>query len=134
MAAYKAKDIEKALEQYFREADDMGELYSEFGMAEALKVSVKELHRLHDGEYDPKDSDGNVTNTDISDAVAYGYMRHAHQLVTDPRWNDRGGASSKSMFLLRQKRIAAYVDKLEVSGSHSVSIKFGSNVDKSCFE
>lgn len=134
MAKYKAADIEKALEQYFREADCMGELYSEFGLAKALKVTMRELHRLHDGAYDPKNEDGDATNTDISDAVKMGYARLAEQLVTDPRWNDRGGASSKSVFLLKQPRIAGYVDKQEVSGSHSVSIKFGSSVDKSCFE
>lgn len=113
---------EKA-EEYFRACDEKGELYGEAGMALYLGVTLITLRSWYDGRRSP----------DLQDAVQMAYLRIMSQIETDPRYQEKGGMTTRAIFLMKQKAFGGYQDKIQSMNEIAVNVKMGGNMDDSDF-
>lgn len=129
-----AEDFAAAAEAYFQEADGMGKLYGEAGLCLGLtrfnkkgrNVSVSTLRRWYD--------EGLKSCPGLQEAVQMAYLRIQAQVETDPAYMEKGGMTTKAIFLLKQKRLGGYQDKQEAKADVNLNINFGKNMDESDFE
>lgn len=126
-----AEAFAEAAHGYFEECDSAGVLYGEAGLALYLSrhndkdkvVTLRTLRAWCDG--DKCDY--------LQDVVQEAYMQIMAQIETDPRYQEKGGMSSKAIFLMKQSRLGGYTDKTEQKETAPVVINFGANMDKSDF-
>jgi hypothetical protein len=85
---------------------------------------VETLQRWWDGEKNPQ----------LQDAVKIAYMRIQSQIETDPRYQEKGGMATRSIFLQKQKRFGGYQDKVEEKKDHTIRIIHGNSMDESDFK
>lgn len=125
------EEFQDAANRYFAECDTAGVLYSEAGLCLALgKYNAKKrpvclgtLRKWHDGE----------TCSYLRDVVRQAYLRIMEQIQTDPRYQEKGGMSTKAIFLMKQARLGGYQDKQEQKTETTVTILHGSSMDESDF-
>lgn len=121
----------EAAERYFNECDRDGVLYGEAGLCLALSkhndkgriVTLKTLRRWYDGEKCGY----------LQDAVQAAYLRIQAQVEADPRYMEKGGMTSKGIFMLKQSRLGGYKDRDEKRLDANFHITFGENMDKNDF-
>lgn len=126
-----AEAFTEAARGYFEACDAAGVLYGEAGLALYLSrhndkgrvVTLKTLRTWYDGDKCKY----------LQDAVQAAYMEIMAQIETDPRYQEKGGMSSKAIFLMKQSRLGGYTDKNEQKETAPVVINFGANMDKSDF-
>lgn len=126
-----AEAFTEAAERYFAECDDNDVLYDEAGLCLALskdnpkgkRVTLRTLRGWYDGDHAEH----------LKDAVQMAYLRIQHQIATDPRYQEKGGMSTKAIFLMKQARLGGYTDKTEQKETAPVVINFGTTMDKSDF-
>lgn len=117
-------EFQTAADAYFDACDAAGKLYGEAGLCLALGVSLDTLRRWYDGK----------TRSELREAVQMAYLRIQDQIETHPAYMDKGGMTSKAIFLLKQPRFAGYADKVEARQDLTVNIKHGKDMDSSDFE
>lgn len=122
-----------AAEDYFTHCDTQEDLYGEAGLCLWLSshnpsgaiVTQQVLRSWYDGETCPH----------LQDAVRLAYLRIQHQVETDPRYQGKGGMTSKALLLLKQSRLGGYADRQqEQKGDAQVNVVFGENMEQSDFE
>lgn len=126
-----AEDFTRAAEAYFAECDAKDQLYGEAGLCLALSkasqngkvVTLRALRSWCDGD----------SCEHLQDAVQAAYLRIQAQIETDPRYREKGGMSTKAIFLLKQPRLGGYADKTEQKSESTVHITYGPTADKSDF-
>lgn len=127
-----AEEFSKAAEGYFTHCDAQEDLYGEAGVCLWLSshnpggaiVTQQTLRSWYDGEACPW----------LRDAVRLAYLRIQHQIETDPRYQGKGGMTSKAVLLLKQSRLGGYADRPEQKGDAPVKVVFGENMEQSDFE
>ena len=127
-----AEEFTEAATRYFDECDAQNLLYGEAGLCLALSkynhngrpVAMKTLRKWYDGE----------ACEYLQDAVQQAYLRIQAQIESDPRYREKGGMSSRAIFLQKQKRFGGYRDKDEVKLDTTVRVIHGDNMDASDFE
>ena len=126
-----AEEFNEAADKYFNECDAEDKLYSESGLCLGLtkynrkgkNVTISALQDWYDGrrcEY-------------LQEAVQMAYLRIQEQIETDPRYMEKGGMSTKAIFLMKQKRLGGRTDKTETKQDTVVHILHGEGVDASDF-
>lgn len=126
-----AEEFIEAADKYFDECDAEDKLYSESGLCLGLtkynskgkNVTLRTLQSWYDGERCEY----------LKEAVQMTYLRIQEQIETDPRYMEKGGMTTKAIFLMKQKRLGARQDKLETKQDTVVHILHGDNVDASDF-
>lgn len=126
------EEFSKAAEDYFSHCDAREDLYGEAGLCLWLSghnpggaiVTQQALRAWYDGTACPH----------LRDAVRLAYLRIQHQIETDPRYQGKGGMTSKALLLLKQSRLGGYADKQEQKGDTQVNVVFGENMEQSDFE
>lgn len=118
------EELKAACDAYFDECDRNGELYGEAGLALALKTSLRELRGWFTGEKFPE----------MREAAEYAYLKIMHQIETDERYQEKGGMSTRSIFLMKQQYFGGYQDKLAAQTQIDVNVKMGEGMDKTDFE
>ena len=126
-----ADDFNEAAERYFAECDAADKLYSESGLCLGLtkynrkgkNVTLSALQSWYDG----------IRCADLQEAVQMAYLRIQEQIETDPRYMEKGGMSTKAIFLMKQARLGGRLDKMETKQDTVVRIVHGDNVDASDF-
>lgn len=121
--------FQEAAQAYFDECDAKGVLYGEAGLCLGLSkysqngrpVTVKMLQNWWDGEKCPY----------LQDAVQMAYLRIQGQIETDQRFQEKGGMATKAIFLLKQKRLGGYQDKVEQKTEAKVTIVHDTSMDES---
>lgn len=132
MAFPDAEAFTAAAEEYFRDCDARDVLYGEAGLCVALSkhsangrpVTVRALQNWWDGEKCPH----------LQEAVQLAYLRIQSQIETDPRYQEKGGMTTRAIFLLKQKRFGGYTDKVEQKTEAKVTISYQGTMDESDFE
>lgn len=127
-----AEEFTESANRYFDECDAQNLLYGEAGLCLALgrynkdkrSVSLKTLRKWYDGE----------SCAYLQDAVQQAYLRIQAQIESDARYREKGGMSSRAIFLQKQKRFGGYRDKDEVKLDTTVRVIHGDNMDASDFE
>lgn len=127
-----AEDFSEAAEAYFLECDLNGDLYGEAGLCLGLTrfnkkgrvVTLRQLREWYDGE----------NCKYLKDAVQLAYLRIQAQIESDPRYQEKGGMATRSIFLQKQARFGGYQDKSETKHDATVNIVFGNGVEASDFK
>lgn len=119
-----AAALRKACDAYFSQCDSDGVLYGEAGLALALGVTLNCLRSWYDGKKCP----------DLQSEVQMAYLRIQNQIETDPAYMEKGGMTSKAIFLLKQARLGGYQDKIESRQDMTVHVKMGDGVDAADFK
>lgn len=118
------KGVEFAVSRYFDECDESGELYGEAGLALALDVSLGTLRNWYDGKNRPE----------LQYIIQRAYLRIQNQVETHPAYREKGGMATRAIFLLKQKRLGEYVDRVEAKNDMTVNVKMGTGMDESDFK
>lgn len=116
-------ELRNACEAYFAACDRKKELYGEAGLALHLGVSLKALRDWYDGRTCP----------DLQEEVQRAYLRIQNQIETSPAYMEKGGMTTKAIFLLKQPRFGGYQDRVESKQDMTVNVKLGSGMDESDF-
>lgn len=127
-----AEDFAFAADRYFAECDANGELYSAPGLCLGLKkygpkgrsVALKTLLKWLNGESCPY----------LQETVQDAFLRIQRQIETDPRYMEKGGMTTRAIFLLKQQMYGGYVDRKETKNEGTVNVLFGKDMEKSDFE
>lgn len=117
-------EFQTAADAYFDACDAAGKLYGEAGLCLALDVSLNTLRRWYDGKLRPE----------LQEAVQRAYLRIQDQIETDPVYMEKGGMTSRAIFMLKQPRFAGYSDKVEARQDLTVNIKHGKDMNESDFK
>ena len=117
-------EFQTAADAYFDACDAAGKLYGEAGLCLALDVSLNTLRRWYDGKLRPE----------LQEAVQRAYLRIQDQIETDPIYMEKGGMTSRAIFMLKQPRFAGYSDKVEARQDLTVNIKHGKDMSESDFK
>lgn len=126
------EDFVEAANKYFDECDASGTLYGEAGLCLGLtkynskgkNVSLDMLRNWYDGTW----------NAQLKGAVQNAYLRIQSQIETDPRYQEKGGMATRSIFLQKQARFGGYQDKIEEKKDHTIRIVHGNSMDESDFK
>lgn len=127
-----AEEFTAAADGYFAECDATDTLYDEAGFciylskhnAKGRTVTLRTLRSWCDGD----------AAKHLQEAVELAYLRMQHQIATDPRYQEKGGMATKAIFLMKQKRLGGYQDKIEQKNDTTVTIVHGQTMDGSDFE
>lgn len=119
-----AAEFQAAADAYFDSCDAAGKLYGEAGLALALGVTLRTLHRWYDGELNQK----------LQEPVQFAYLRIQDQIETHPAYMEKGGMSSRAIFLQKQPRFGGYQDRIEAKQDMTVNIRHGKDMDDSDFK
>lgn len=127
-----AEEFVAAADGYFSECDTRHTLYGEAGLclylskhnAKGRTVTLRALRSWYDGD----------KCEHLQDAVQAVYLRIQAQIETDPRYQEKGGMTTKAIFLMKQARLGGYQDKTEQKTDTTVTIVHGSTMDGSDFE
>lgn len=127
-----AEEFTRAADGYFAHCDGLGTLYGEAGLClwltthnpKGRPVTERALREWYDGKHCPY----------LQEAVQLAYLRIREQIETDPRYQDKGGMTSKAIFLMKQPRLGGYTDKPDQKSDVTVTILHGATVDGSDFE
>ncbi len=127
-----AEEFTEAANKYFDECDERGDLYGEAGLCLGLtkynkkgrSVSLSTMQDWWDGRKAPY----------LQEAVQQAYLRIQAQIETDPRYQEKGGMATRSIFLQKQKRLGGYQDKLEEKRDTTIRIVHGDSMDASDFK
>ncbi len=127
-----ADDFTVAANRYFDECDASGQLYGEAGLCLGLSqynekgrnVSLTTLRKWYDGE----------ACSYLQEAVQHAYLRIQAQIESDPRYREKGGMSTRAIFMQKQKRFGGYRDKDEIKLDTTVRVIHGEGMDASDFE
>lgn len=119
-----ADEFQAAADAYFKRCDKLQKLYGEAGLALSLGVTLKTLRRWYDGE----------TAAYLQNAVQMAFLRIQDQIETHPAYRDKGGMTSKAIFLLKQPRFGGYQDRVEAKQDMAVIIKHGKNMSDDDFK
>lgn len=123
--AYKdAAALRDACEAYFSRCDSERVLYGEAGLALALGVTLGTLRDWYDGR----------ACEDLQEEIQRAYLRIQNQIETDPAYMEKGGMTTKAIFLLKQARLGGYQDKIEARQDMKVTIRMAGGVDESDFK
>lgn len=117
-------EFQTAADAYFDACDADEKLYGEAGLCLALGVSLNTLRRWYDGKLRPE----------LQEAVQRAYLRIQDQIETDPVYMEKGGMTSRAIFMLKQPRFAGYTDKVEARQDLTVNIKHGKDMNESDFK
>lgn len=117
-------EFQTAADAYFDDCDAAGKLYGEAGLCLALGVSLTTLRRWYDGQARPE----------LQEAVQRAYLRIQDQIETSPAYMEKGGMSSRAIFLQKQPRFGGYADKVEARQDMTVNIKHGKDMNESDFK
>lgn len=117
-------EFQTAADAYFDACDAAGKLYGEAGLCLALGVSLTTLRRWYDGKNCPE----------LQEAVQRAYLRIQDQIETHPAYQEKGGMSSRAIFLQKQPRFGGYTDKVEARQDMTVNIKHGKDMNESDFK
>ena len=117
-------EFQTAADAYFDACDAAGKLYGEAGLCLALDVSLNTLRRWYDGKLRPE----------LQEAVQRAYLRIQDQIETHPIYMEKGGMTSRAIFMLKQPRFAGYSDKVEARQDLTVNIKHGKDMNESDFK
>lgn len=117
-------EFQAAADAYFDACDAAGKLYGEAGLCLALDVSLTTLRRWYDGQVRPE----------LQEAVQRAYLRIQDQIETSPAYMEKGGMSSRAIFLQKQPRFGGYADKVEARQDMTVNIKHGKDMNESDFK
>lgn len=118
------KTLRKLCDEYFDQCDRDGILYDEAGLLLHLHVLEPTWNSWWEGTRCP----------DLMDETRRACMRIQHQLLTDSRWRTSGGLTSMAIFLLKQKRLGGYTDKVMANTQMNVNVKYGDGMDESDFK
>lgn len=118
------KGVEIAVERYFETCDKKSVLYGEAGLALHLDVSLNTLRGWYDGTSRPE----------LQKIIQRAYLRIQNQVETHPAYREKGGMATRAIFLLKQKRLGEYVDKVEAKSDMTVNVKMGPGMDESDFK
>ena len=126
------EEFTEAANKYFDECDASGTLYGEAGLCLGLtkynkkgrNVSLELLRSWYDGE----------KNDQLKPVVQNAYLRIQSQIETDPRYQEKGGMATRSIFLQKQARFGGYQDKMEEKKDTTIRIIHGKSVDESDFK
>lgn len=127
-----AEAFTAAANGYFDDCDAREQLYGEAGLClwlsqhnpKGRSVALSTLRKWYDGddcEY-------------LKDAVQQAYLRIQAQIESDPRYREKGGMSTRAIFLQKQKRFGGYRDKDELQLNTTVRVIHGENMDASDFK
>lgn len=117
-------EFQTVADAYFDTCDAAGKLYGEAGLCLALGVSLTTLRRWYDGKTCPE----------LQEAVQRAYLRIQDQIETHPVYMEKGGMTSRAIFMLKQPRFAGYTDKVEARQDMTVNIKHGKDMSDSDFK
>lgn len=117
-------EFQTAADAYFDACDAAGKLYGEAGLCLALGVSLKCLRHWYDRDRRPE----------LQEAVQRAYLRIQDQIETHPVYMEKGGMTSRAIFMLKQPRFAGYTDKVEARQDMTVNIKHGKDMNESDFK
>lgn len=117
-------EFQTVADAYFDACDAAGKLYGEAGLCLALGVSLTTLRRWYDGKNCPE----------LQEAVQRAYLRIQDQIETHPAYQEKGGMSSRAIFLQKQPRFGGYTDKVEARQDMTVNIKHGKDMNESDFK
>ena len=117
-------ELRKACDKYFADCDRERILYGGAGLALALGVKLSTLRAWYDGTKCP----------DLSDEVQRAYLRIQDQIETNTAYMEKGGMTTKAIFLLKQRRFGGYQDRIEAKNDITVNVKMGDGVDESDFK
>lgn len=116
------EELEEKINAYFDECDNNCTLYSEAGLALHLGVTDVTLNRWRTGE----------VCKDLKETVEMAFLRIKEQILTDPRYSEKGMVPYR-IFLLKQEKFGGYQDRMEAKTDLSVNVKFGAGMDESDF-
>lgn len=123
----KFRDVDEfvaACDAYFAKCDQDGVLYNEAGLCLHLGISMFTWDSWWEGKRCP----------DLMEAVRMACMRITNQILTDIRYQSKGGMTSVAIFLLKQKRLGGYQDKIEAKQDIGLNITMGHDMDESDFK
>lgn len=135
-------EFRRITDAYFDECDARGEVYGEASMALYLSahnsrgriVTLERLREWYDGNRGQSCFEGEGEDkVTLQDVVQQAYMRIQSQIETDPRYQEKGGMTTRAIFLQKQKRFGGYQDKLEQKTETVVKVIHGDTLDESDF-
>ena len=115
-------ELSAAAEHYFAQCDEKEALYGEAGLALGLGVDLQTLHGWYDGAGGP----------DIQLVVRRAYLRIQDQIETGPVYRDKN-LHSRAVFLLKQRRLGGYQERLEEPETAPIRVLFGQSAEESDF-
>lgn len=118
------EELEKAVDAYFTACDKKNKLYGEAGLALALDVCLKTLQNWYDGKSKPE----------FQDVIQKAYLRIQDQIETSSAYMEKGGMTTRAIFMLKQVRFGGYQDKIESRQDLTVNVKMGKGMDESDFK
>lgn len=115
------EELEAAVEQYFSDCDQRGELYGEAGLMLALNVAPETLRNWYDGTERPE----------FQPVVQRAYLRIQHQIESGQAYQERG-MMTRAAFLLKQRRLGGYQEHADKAVPR-VEVRMGKNTEPSDF-
>lgn len=115
-------EAKAAMDAYFDQCDETGELYGEAGLSLALKISLKTLREWKD----------NAEHA-FHDAAEYGYLRIIAAVDQKEEYRNKAMVA-KAINLCKQDRFLAYQDKPTENKSIDIHVKFGPGTESSDFD
>lgn len=119
-----AAELRKACDKYFDERDQKGDLYSEPGLILSLGIAEDTWDNWWEGRNCP----------DLQGEVRRACLRISDQIWTHPAYREKGGMSTRAIFLLKQKRLGGLTDQIQAKQDMTLHVKYGSGVDESDFK
>ena len=75
-----------------------------------------------------------TSRPELQKIIQRAYLRIQNQVETHPAYREKGGMATRAIFLLKQKRLGEYVDKVEAKSDMTVNVKMGPGMDESDFK
>ena len=117
-----AEELGDAIDRYFSQAQEKGEVLSEQSMALYLGISVVTLQKWYDG----------VACVDLQETVQNAYSRMAAEYMNMLTTGNKAYIPFV-IFMLKQKRFAGYQDKVEAKQDIDVRVRMGQGMEESDF-
>lgn len=117
------EDLQAAIDEYFDEVEARGEIVSEQGLALHLGVGLGTMQKWESGENCP------YLQETVRGAYARMVVSYMQLLLTGNK-----NMTPFVIFMLKQRRFAAYQDKIEAKTDIAVNVKMGSGMDESDFK
>jgi hypothetical protein len=118
------EQLREKCDEYFKACDKSKTLYGEAGLALHLGVSLSTMRSWYDARRSPE----------LQETIEYAYMRIMSQIETDERYQEKGGMATRAIFLLKQKMLGGYQDKVAAQTDMNVNVKMGDGMDASDFK
>lgn len=116
--------LRRACEEYFDLCDAKGQIYSELGLILHLGISTMCWDNWWEGRKSP----------DLMEECRRACLRIQDQIWTHPVYQEKGGMTSRAIFLLKQKRLGGMTDHIEARQDMTVNVKMGAGADESDFK